>query len=135
LSNEQAALQDSDQPKLLTSDINDKGEALRREVNYLITKSKYFKPKTTTKAPKEEKDSKKESKSESDSQKAKDTKTKDETNTEKEAENKEKTREDTSNTDEGMFTGVHYRFYTFSSKDLFLSLKGTKTESTANPEL
>lgn len=54
--NEQAKVPDYEQPKLLTSDINDKMDELKREVNYLISKAKYFrpKPKTTTPKPKTE---------------------------------------------------------------------------------
>lgn len=46
--NEQAKLKDSDNPKLLASNIQDKIGALKREVQYLLTKIKYFRPKTTT---------------------------------------------------------------------------------------
>ena len=47
--NEQAKLADHEQPKLLSTDINNKMEELKREVNYLLTKIKYFRPKTTKK--------------------------------------------------------------------------------------
>jgi hypothetical protein len=42
---EQAKVPDYEQPKLLTADISDKVDALKREINYMITKAKYFKPK------------------------------------------------------------------------------------------
>ena len=42
---EQSKVPDYEQPKLLTTDIADKIESLKREINYLITKAKYFKPK------------------------------------------------------------------------------------------
>jgi len=42
---EQGKLADYEAPKLLSADIADKIDALRREVNYLISKAKYFKPK------------------------------------------------------------------------------------------
>ena len=42
---EQSKTPDHEQPKLLTTDINEKIDGLKREVNYLITKAKYFKPK------------------------------------------------------------------------------------------
>jgi hypothetical protein len=47
--NEQAKLADHEQPKLLSADIHNKMEELKREVNYLLTKIKYFRPKTTKK--------------------------------------------------------------------------------------
>jgi hypothetical protein len=47
--NEQAKLSDNQDPKFLSNDINDKIEELKREVNYLISKIKYFRPKTTKK--------------------------------------------------------------------------------------
>ena len=43
---EQALLKDNETPKLLSADITDKAEALRREVGYLVTKIKYFRPPT-----------------------------------------------------------------------------------------
>lgn len=43
--NEQAKVADYETPKLLSSDISEKMDALRREVSYLITKAKYFRPK------------------------------------------------------------------------------------------
>lgn len=56
--NEQAKLSDNEDPKLLANDILDKTEELKREVNYLVSKIKYFKPKSTkkpeTKAPENE---------------------------------------------------------------------------------
>lgn len=56
--NEQAKLSDNEDPKLLANDILDKTEELKREVNYLVSKIKYFKPKSTkkpeTKAPESE---------------------------------------------------------------------------------
>jgi hypoxia up-regulated 1 len=50
--NEQSKLKDYEQPKLLTSDLEEKADALKREINYLINKAKYFKPKTTTESAK-----------------------------------------------------------------------------------
>jgi len=47
--NEQAKVSDNEQPKLLVSDIHNKMEELKREVNYLLNKIKYFRPKTTKK--------------------------------------------------------------------------------------
>ncbi len=47
--NEQAKLADHEHPKLLSIDIHNKMEELKREVNYLLTKIKYFRPKTTKK--------------------------------------------------------------------------------------
>ncbi len=44
---EQSQLKDYEQPKLLTSDLDENSDALKREINYLINKAKYFKPKTT----------------------------------------------------------------------------------------
>jgi hypoxia up-regulated 1 len=49
--NEQAKLAENEHPKLLSSDIADKIDALKREVNYLVSKIKYFKPKTTKRPP------------------------------------------------------------------------------------
>lgn len=43
--NEQAKVADNEAPKLLSADITDKIDALKREVNYMVTKIKYFKPK------------------------------------------------------------------------------------------
>lgn len=43
--NEQAKVADHEEPKLLSKDITDKVEALKREVNYLLSKIKYFRPK------------------------------------------------------------------------------------------
>lgn len=47
--NEQAKISDNQDPKLLANDITDKIEELKREVNYMINKIKYFRPKTTKK--------------------------------------------------------------------------------------
>jgi hypothetical protein len=44
--NEQAKVADNEDPKLLSNDILDKMDELKREVNYLVSKIKYFKPKT-----------------------------------------------------------------------------------------
>ena len=44
--NEQAKVADNQQPKLLTNDISDKIDNLKREVSYLVTKIKYFRPPT-----------------------------------------------------------------------------------------
>ena len=52
--NEQAKVADNEQPKLLSSDIAEKAESLKREVSYLVTKIKYFRPKTTKKPASEE---------------------------------------------------------------------------------
>jgi len=49
--NEQAKTADNEQPKLTSTDISDKIDALKREVNYLVSKIKYFRPKTTKKPP------------------------------------------------------------------------------------
>jgi len=49
--NEQAKVADHEDPKLLSSDIQDKVDSLKREVNYLVSKIKYFRPKTTKKPP------------------------------------------------------------------------------------
>lgn len=49
--NEQAKAADNEQPKLTSIDISDKIDALKREVNYLVSKIKYFRPKTTKKPP------------------------------------------------------------------------------------
>lgn len=53
--NEQAKLPENEDPKLLSNDISDKMEELKREVNYLVSKIKYFRPKTTKKPPTAEK--------------------------------------------------------------------------------
>jgi hypothetical protein len=45
---EQSKLGDDEHPKLLTSDLDEKADALKREISYLVNKAKYFKPKTTT---------------------------------------------------------------------------------------
>ena len=42
---EQAKMPDYEQPKLLTTDINEKMDGLKREISYLINKAKYFRPK------------------------------------------------------------------------------------------
>lgn len=55
LTAEQALAKDNETPKMLCSDITDKAEALRREVGYLVTKIKYFRPPTTKKPPVKEK--------------------------------------------------------------------------------
>ena len=52
--NEQAKVKDSEDPKVLSAEIVEKSEALKKEVNYLVSKIKYFRPKTTKK-PKTEK--------------------------------------------------------------------------------
>lgn len=52
---EQALVKDNETPKLLCSDITDKTDALRREVGYLVSKIKYFRPPTTKKPPVKEK--------------------------------------------------------------------------------
>lgn len=44
--NEQAKVLDNQQPKLLSTDVQEKLDALRREVSYLVSKIKYFRPKT-----------------------------------------------------------------------------------------
>lgn len=44
--NEQAKVADNENPKLLSRDVVDKMEELKREVNYLVSKIKYFRPKT-----------------------------------------------------------------------------------------
>jgi hypoxia up-regulated 1 len=44
--NEQAKVAENEDPKLLSSDIQEKIDALKREVNYLVSKIKYFRPKT-----------------------------------------------------------------------------------------
>jgi hypoxia up-regulated 1 len=49
--NEQAKVADHEDPKLVSTDINDKIDNLKREVNYLVSKIKYFRPKTTKKPP------------------------------------------------------------------------------------
>jgi hypothetical protein len=49
--NEQAKAADNEQPKLTSTDISEKIDALKREVNYLVSKIKYFRPKTTKKPP------------------------------------------------------------------------------------
>jgi len=49
--NEQAKVSDNQNPKLLSTDIAEKTENLKREVGYLVTKIKYFRPKTTKKPP------------------------------------------------------------------------------------
>lgn len=51
---EQSKVADYGYPKLLSTDISDKAESLRREVGYLVTKIKYFRP-TTKKTPVDEK--------------------------------------------------------------------------------
>jgi hypothetical protein len=43
--NEQAKVSDNQQPKLLSTDVQEKIDALRREVGYLVSKVKYFRPK------------------------------------------------------------------------------------------
>lgn len=43
--NEQAKVSDSEQPKLLSTDISDKMDELKREIGYLTSKIKYFRPK------------------------------------------------------------------------------------------
>ena len=43
---EQAKTPDNESPKLLSTDIADKSENLKREVGYLVTKIKYFRPPT-----------------------------------------------------------------------------------------
>ena len=43
--NEQAKVADNEQPKLLSTDIGDKMDELKREVSYLSSKIKYFRPK------------------------------------------------------------------------------------------
>jgi len=47
--NEQAKVPENQNPKLLSTDITEKTESLKREVGYLVTKIKYFRPKTTKK--------------------------------------------------------------------------------------
>ncbi len=57
---EQAKAADNETPKLLSTDIQEKAENLKREVGYLVTKIKYFRPPTKKpepKAPKSEKKS------------------------------------------------------------------------------
>ena len=49
--NEQAKVAENETPKLLSADISDRIDALKREVNYLVSKIKYFRPKTTKKPP------------------------------------------------------------------------------------
>lgn len=43
--NEQAKVSDNEQPKLLSTDISDKIDELKREIGYLSSKIKYFRPK------------------------------------------------------------------------------------------
>ena len=52
--NDQAKVADNEDPKLLSSDIADKADELKREVNYMLSKIKYFRPKkkAVTKASK-----------------------------------------------------------------------------------
>jgi hypothetical protein len=62
-------LADNEQPKLLSNDIVDKMDALKREVSYLVTKIKYFRPptkKTPLKNDEEKKTEKKPSEKTSD---------------------------------------------------------------------
>lgn len=43
--NEQAKVTDREQPKLLSADISDKIDELKREIGYLTSKIKYYRPK------------------------------------------------------------------------------------------
>lgn len=47
--NEQAKVPDNQTPKLLSTDVAEKIDGLKREVSYLVNKIKYFRPKTTKK--------------------------------------------------------------------------------------
>ena len=71
LLNEQAKVADNEQPKLLTNDISDKIDNLKREVSYLVTKIKYFRPPTKKPPVKaEESDKTKERKAKATSEKS-----------------------------------------------------------------
>ena len=61
---EQSQVPDYEQPKLLSIDINDKMDALKREINYLISKAKYFKPKPKKKPVSETKETSNKTKTE-----------------------------------------------------------------------
>ncbi|CAF0912064.1 unnamed protein product [Brachionus calyciflorus] len=109
--NEQAKVADNEQPKLLSTDISDKIDELKREVSYLSSKIKYFRPK---KKPSTEEKNKKNTTS----------KDKEETD-KKESENQESTTTEAPDQQEAESTGEENETTT----------EANQTESTNNPEL
>jgi hypothetical protein len=151
--NEQAKLADHEQPKLLSIDIHNKMEELKREVNYLLTKIKYFRPKTTKK-PEPEPPKKSSNSTDSADQKSKD---KEESTTNKKEEENGKSEDKSSSENEEFQNYEDPRFKDIFDKDNqeetatttgnFLSIRKfnisyilkwfilIETITTANPEL
>jgi len=103
---EQSKLADNEQPKLLSNDVHDKAEALKREIGYLLTKVKYFrppvkKPVKTEKKSNETETEKKSSEKETDDKEASDEKADDaeESTSEKSKMDEETTSEQESTTE------------------------------------
>lgn len=127
---EQSKLAENESPKLTSADINDKIEALRREVGYLVTKIKYFRPptkKTPLKKDEEKvKTAKKSNESEktTDSEKTSDESPKDDTNADEEGKATEKPEStEESTTEEPVST------------EESTTEETKKSETTDNPEL
>lgn len=88
LIDEQSKLKDYEEPKLTSVDVSDKIDALKREVSYLVTKIKYFRPPTKKTPLKNDEEKAKTAKKETESDDEKKTDTGDDNKETKKAEEK-----------------------------------------------
>jgi len=129
LIDEQSKIKVYEDPKLTSVDINDKIDAIKREVSYLVTKIKYFRPPTKKTPLKTDEEKVKTAKKETETDDKKEDKTEKKTDEKSEKKTEEKTGQ--KKTDEAS-----------TEKSAETKEEGTTTaepkqesESTANPEL